>query len=225
MTVLVVLAVAGCERNGPRSSGSSNVDGPGPEMKDWPVSTSDPDRSPRDLLRRYYTALKDGNSREFLACYAGNDPAYIEVYLASFNHKRAQARLMSVLDMRYGKGASKQFLEIGPNFAVPDLQDANWPASGRMAWDGESSEADWFAVGKPRTEERPERLRLLNRHWCFIFTWPGDSSQVGASLQTLERALQRTGKAIRAAHKGPKEYTLEQVWEIYWYGELQGNRK
>ncbi len=102
------------------------------ESPDWPVSLSDPDRSPRDLLRRYHKALKDGNSREFLACNAGNDPAYVVVGLASFKHMMVQAELMSVLDMTYGKGASKKFLEIGPHISVPDLQDANWPASGRI---------------------------------------------------------------------------------------------
>ena len=180
---------------------------------DWPVSAAPPDSGPRDLLRRCHNSQRDGNVREYLACYRGNDPAYRDVMAESFKLAEAHLELERVLTEHYGRGSWQRFKELDSFVSPQDLDGPDWATSGTMKWDGVSDEALWYEYDVPEEDQLPRRLSLVDEHWCFAMR--ENSTSVDVIVKMMSECVGKTEAATEAARQGPAVYTLEQVRDVY----------
>ncbi len=190
-----------------------------PTEPGWPASAAPPDNTPRDLLRRCHNALRDGNAEEYLACYRGNDPTYLEAFVGAFEFSRAHLELMRVLEEHYGQGSWERFKELESFLQPQDLGGPDWPTSGTIKWngisdwDGISTNALWYEYDVPQEDQLPRRLRLVDEHWSFVIWW--DSDQIDSAIEATNEWVAKTIAATEAANEGPDVYTLQQVRDVY----------
>lgn len=153
--LVAAMTVAACNDNG----------APEPPATETPSPPSG-QSSPRELLRKLYRSLRDGDKEAHMECHFGNPPAYVACSGELFSLWQVIYQFQAKLRTTFGENAWEDYCELGSHVVLPDRDDPSWAENTRIDVKGDS--ARWYRHGIGPPDELGDEMRRSNGAWYFV---------------------------------------------------------